>query len=136
MSSLSESYLIEKMVEGAVAELIVGVVRDDQFGPYLLVGGGGVLVELMKDSESLLLPTTKDQVLHALGQLKSAPLFSGFRGAPPADLDAAVDVILAVASLVEDDPTYIVELDINPLMLLAEGQGVVAADALISHSME
>jgi acetyl-CoA synthetase len=117
MSSLSESYLIEKMVE-------------------LLVGGGGVLVELMKDSESLLLPTTKDQVLHALGQLKSAPLFSGFRGAPPADLDAAVDVILAVASLVEDDPTYIVELDINPLMLLAEGQGVVAADALISHSME
>jgi len=132
MSGLSESYLIEKMVEGAVAELIVGVTRDEQFGPYLLVGGGGILVELMKDSVSLLMPTTRERVLHALGQLKCAPLFSGFRGAPPADLNAAVDVILAVAGMVEADPSSIIELDINPLMLLAEGQGVVAADALIS----
>jgi acyl-CoA synthetase (NDP forming) len=67
-----------------------------------------------------------------LGQLKCAPLFSGFRGAPPADLNAAVDVILAVAGMVENDPSSIIELDINPLMLLAEGQGVVAADVLIS----
>jgi acetyl-CoA synthetase len=132
MSGLSKSYLIEKMVDGVVAELIVGVARDEQFGPFLLVGGGGILVELMKDSASLLLPTTRDQVLHALGQLKCAPLFSGFRGAPPADLNAAADVILAVAGMVEDDPSSIIELDINPLMLLAEGQGVVAVDALIS----
>jgi acetyl-CoA synthetase len=132
MSGLSESYLIEKMVEGVVAELIVGVARDEQFGPYLLVGGGGILVELMKDSVSLLMPTTRERVLHALGQLKCAFLFSGFREAPPADLNAAVDVILAVAGMVENDPSSIIELDINPLMLLAEGQGVVAADALVS----
>jgi acyl-CoA synthetase (NDP forming) len=132
MSGLSESYLIEKMVDGVVAELIVGVARDEQFGPYLLVGGGGILVELMKDSASLLMPTTRERVLHALGQLKCAPLFNGFRGAPPADLNAAADVILAVAGMVENDPSSIIELDINPLMLLAEGQGVVAADALIS----
>jgi acetyl-CoA synthetase len=132
MSGLSESYLIEKMVDGVVAELIVGVTRDEDFGPYLLVGGGGTLVEIMKDSASLLLPTTRQQVLHALGQLKCAPLFSGFRGAPAADLNAAADVILAVADLVEKDPSSIVELDINPLMLLADGRGVVAADALIS----
>jgi len=132
MSGLAESYLIEKMVDGVVAELIVGVARDAQFGPYLLVGGGGILVEMMKDSASLLLPTTRERVLHALGQLKCAPLFNGFRGAPPADLNAAADVILAVAGLVEHDPSSIIELDINPLMLLAEGQGVVAADALIS----
>jgi acyl-CoA synthetase (NDP forming) len=131
MSDLCESYLIEKMVDGVVAELIVGVARDEQFGPYLLVGGGGILVELMKDSVSLLMPTTREQVLHALGQLKCAPLFNGFRGAPPADLNGAVEVILAVASMVENAPSSIVELDINPLMLLAEGQGVVAADALI-----
>jgi acyl-CoA synthetase (NDP forming) len=136
MSSLSESYLIEKMVEGVVAEIIVGVASDDHFGPYLLVGGGGITVEVMKDSASLLLPTTRDHVLHALRQLKSAPLFSGFRGAPHADLNAAVDVILAVAGMVEHDPTYIVELDVNPLMLLAEGHGVVAADALISLSAD
>jgi len=134
MSGLSESYLIEKMVEGVVAELIVGVARDEQFGPYLLVGGGGIMVELMKDSASLLLPITRERVLHALGRLKCAPLFGGFRGAPPADLKAAADVILAVAGMVENDPSSIIELDINPLMLLPEGQGVVAADALISLS--
>ncbi len=131
MSGLSESYLVEDMIDGVVAELIVGVARDEQFGPYLLVGGGGILVELMRDSVSLLLPTTKEQALRALGQLRCAPLFSGFRGAPPADLDAAVDVILAVGDMVEKEPSAIVELDINPLLLLAEGQGVVAADALI-----
>ena len=132
MADLSDSYLIEKMVDGVVAELIVGVACDDQFGPYLLVGGGGILVELMKDSASLLLPITREQVLRALGQLTCAPLLNGFRGAPPADLRAAADVILSVADLVENDPSSIIELDINPLMLMAQGQGVVAADALIS----
>jgi acyl-CoA synthetase (NDP forming) len=124
------------MVEGVVAELIVGVARDEQFGPYLMVGGGGILVEMMKDTVSLLLPTTRERVLHALRQLKCAPLLNGFRGAPPADLNAAADVILAVAGMVENDPSAIIELDINPLMLLAEGQGAVAADALISLNAE
>ena len=132
MSGLSESYLIEKMVDGVVAELIVGVARDEDFGPYLLVGGGGALVEILKDSAPLLLPTTRERVLDSLRQLKCAPLLKGFRGAPAADLNAAADVILAVAGMVEKDPSSIVELDINPLMLLADGQGVVAADALIS----
>ena len=131
MSALSGSFLIEKMVEGVVAELIVGVSRDEQFGPYLLVGAGGILVGLMKDSEAILLPTTRTQVLHALGQLKCSPLLSGYRGAPPADLNAAADVILIIAGMVEDNPSAIIELDINPLMLLEEGRGVVAADSLI-----
>jgi acetyl-CoA synthetase len=136
MAGLAESFLIEKMVDGVVAELIVGVARDEQFGPYLLVGGGGILVEMMKDSASLLLPTSRDQVLQALGQLKCAPLLNGFRGAPPADLNAAADVILAVAGRVAQDPSSIIELDINPLLLLAEGRGVVAADALVILSAE
>ena len=97
-----------------------------------MVGGGGALVEIMKDSASLLLPTTRERVLDSLLRLKCAPLLKGFRGAPAADLNAAAEVILAVAALVEEDPSSIVELDINPLMLLADGQGVVAADALIS----
>jgi acyl-CoA synthetase (NDP forming) len=119
------------MVDGVVAELIVGVARDEHFGPHLLVGGGGILVEMMKDSASLLLPTTRERVSHSLSQLKCAPLLNGFRGAPAADLNAAADVILAVAGMLEKDPSSIIELDINPLMLLADGQGVVAADALI-----
>jgi acetyl-CoA synthetase len=115
LTSFSETFLVEKMVAGVVAELILGVAQDEQFGPY-----------------PLLLPTTREQVVHALEQLKSAPLFNGFRGAPPADLNAAVDVILIVTEIVEKDPRAINELDINPLMLLSKGQGVIAADALIS----
>jgi len=131
MADLAESYLIEKMVDGVIAEIIVGVARDDQFGLYLLIGSGGILVEMITDSVSLLLPTTREQVLQAMNQLKCAPLLNGFRGASPADLEAAADVILAVAGLVEKDPSAILELDINPLMLLARGRGVMAADALI-----
>lgn len=131
MEGLADTYLIEKMIDGVIAELIVGVARDDQFGLYLLVGSGGILVEMIKDSVSLLLPTTREQVWQALNRLKCAPLLNGFRGAPPADLEAAADVVLAVAGLVEDAPSAILELDINPLMLLARGRGVMAADALI-----
>jgi acyl-CoA synthetase (NDP forming) len=131
MSDLATSFLVEKMVDNVVAELIVGVARDEQFGPYLLIGGGGILVEMMKDSVTLILPTTREWVLQALGHLKCAPLLKGFRGAPPADLEAAAEAILAIADMVEKDPESILELDVNPLMVLAEGQGVVAADALI-----
>ena len=106
-------------------------VLDEQFGPYLLVGGGGILVEMMRDSVSLLLPTTNEWVLEAFSKLKCAPLLKGFRGAPPADLEAAAGAIMAIAAMVENDPEAIVELDVNPLMVLAKGQGVVAADALI-----
>ena len=136
MSDLAASFLVEKMVEGSVAEVIVGVARDEQFGPYLVVGGGGILVELMKDSRSVLLPTDKETVMRALEGLECAPLFHGFRGRPRADLSAAADAILAITNLVEDDPEAIGELDVNPLMLLAEGDGVVAADALMSMQVE
>jgi len=136
MSDLAESFLVEKMVEGVVAELIVGVARDEQFGPYLIVGAGGILVELMKDSRSILLPVDKERVLDVLAKLKCAPLFDGFRGRPRADLNAAADAILAVASFVEDESAAIAELDINPLMLLAAGEGVVAADALLSMNVK
>jgi acyl-CoA synthetase (NDP forming) len=131
LSSLSRSFLIEKMVTGVVAELIVGVARDQHFGPYLLVGGGGILVEVLKDTQSILLPTSKEYILQALGKLKCAPLLNGFRGVAPADLNATADVIMAVADIVVKNPSSILELDINPLMILAKGKGVVAADALI-----
>lgn len=135
MSKLSKTFLIEKMIQGTVTELIVGVARDEQFGPYLVVGGGGILVEMLKDSASLLLPTTREDVLRALHGLKCAPLLNGFRGKPHADVNAAVDVILKIVNAVEKNPTAIVELDINPLMLLPEGQGAIAADALLKMNV-
>ena len=124
------------MIDEVVAELIVGVARDTQFGPHIVVGSGGIMVELMKDNIPILMPPTREQVLKSLSQLKCAPLFNGFRGAPPADLDGVVDVIMAIAKVIENDPSSILELDINPLMLLPESQGVVAADALISLSVK
>jgi acetyl-CoA synthetase len=131
MAAFSQTFLVERMVEGVVAEVIVGVARDPQFGPHLLIGAGGVWVEMMKDSVPLLLPTSREEVLGALSRLKMAPLLNGFRGKPAADVNAAAEIVLAVAKRVERDPSAIVELDINPLMLLADGRGAVAADALI-----
>jgi acyl-CoA synthetase (NDP forming) len=132
MAGLAESFLIERMVDGVVAELIVGVARDEQLGPHVIVGGGGVLVELMRDSRPLLLPVTREQVLASLSSLRCAPLLRGFRGAPPADLEAAADVVLAVAVFAEQHHPPVIEVDINPLLVLASGHGAVAADALIS----
>jgi acetyl-CoA synthetase len=136
LADLSDTYLVEKMIEGVVAEIIVGVACDEQFGPYLIIGGGGILVEMMKDSATLLLPTTRTRVLRALDELKCAPLLSGFRGAHPADLNSAAGLILTVAGMVENAPSSIIELDINPLLLRAQGHGVVAADALITLSTD
>jgi acyl-CoA synthetase (NDP forming) len=131
MSGLCETFLVEQMITGAVAELLVGVAHEEQLGPYLMVGAGGNLVEVMRDSAVILLPTDRDRVVQALQSLKCAPLFGGFRGAPPADLDAAVEVIMTIADLVERGSPSIIELDVNPLMLLPAGRGAVAADALV-----
>jgi acyl-CoA synthetase (NDP forming) len=131
MLSISGRILVEKMVTDGVAELIVGIDRDAQFGPYLVVGFGGVLVELINDSRTLLLPTDRAQVLAALQSLKTAPMLTGYRGLPVADIDAAVEAIMAVAAFAAAHADTILELDVNPLMVRPEGMGAVAADALI-----
>lgn len=131
-----KQFLIERMATGAVAELIVGVKRDDQFGPALVVGSGGILVELVADSVSLLLPTNRDAVRSAVESLSVAKLIKGFRGSAAGDMDGVVDVVLAVATFAESNWDSLMELDINPLLVLPEGQGVIAADALIGFSSE
>jgi succinyl-CoA synthetase beta subunit len=130
-----ESFLVEKMITGMVAELIVGVKRDAQFGPALVIGAGGVLVELITDSTSLLLPTTEEAVIDALMSLKVAKLLKGFRGKPAGDQQAIVDAVLAVAAFAVDHWDTLEELDVNPLIVLPEGEGVIAADALIRMSV-
>ncbi|MFQ5973772.1 MAG: acetate--CoA ligase family protein [Alphaproteobacteria bacterium] len=128
---LGAGLFVERMVEGCVAELIVGVVHDRQLGPMLTVGAGGVLVELMKDAATLLLPTSEDEVRAAVLSLKLAPLLSGFGGRPAADMGAAVDAVLAVGRFAEAHADRLEELDINPLMVCPKGMGAYAADALI-----
>jgi acetyl-CoA synthetase len=126
-----EHFLVEKMVTGAVAELIVGIKRDEQFGPALVIGAGGTLVELITDSASLLLPTTRGAVSEAIDSLLVSRMLSGFRGNPAGDVNALIDTILSIADFADHHWDSLLELDVNPLMVLPEGQGVVAADALI-----
>jgi acyl-CoA synthetase (NDP forming) len=126
-----ERILIERQVQGAVAELIVGVKRDEQFGLVLVVGAGGVMAELLDDSAALLLPTGPADVERAIAGLKVAQLIDGFRGRPAGDLGAVVDAVMGVAAYAESERGRLVELDVNPLLVLPRGQGVVAADAMI-----
>jgi len=131
-SSLTpDRFLVERMVPGAVAELIIGIKQDPQFGFALVLGAGGVLVNLIEDSRALLLPTDRASVAAALDGLKAARLLAGYRGQPPGDRAAVIDAVLAVASFAEAMRGSLLELDVNPLLVLPEGQGAVAADALI-----
>ncbi len=127
----ADGFLVERMVPNAVAELIVGVKRDPAFGLALVLGSGGVLVELLKDSATLLLPTGRLAVDEALSGLKGAPLFTGFRGRPKGDRAALIDAVMAVAAFAEAHRGSLAELDVNPLLVLPDGQGAVAVDALI-----
>jgi acyl-CoA synthetase (NDP forming) len=129
--SKAERFLIEKQVTNAVAEMIIGVKRDPAFGLVLVVGAGGILVEMVQDAASLLLPTDRADVERAIRGLKVTKLLAGYRGKPAADIDAVVDAVLAVAGFAEAHRDRLVELDVNPLLVLPEGQGAVAVDALI-----
>jgi acyl-CoA synthetase (NDP forming) len=129
-----ESFLLERMIEDGVAELIVGIHVDPQFGPTLIVGSGGILVELVGDSVSLLLPTDRETVTRALESLRVHALLRGFRGKPPGDIAAAVDAVLRVARFAELHWESIRELDVNPLIIRPEGRGAIAVDALLRLS--
>ena len=129
--TLSDSLLIERFTDRIVAELIVGLHRDPELGLMLTLGSGGVLVELLGDSITLLLPVTEAEVRDALAELRCAPLLAGYRGQPPADIDAAAAAILGVANFALEHQTRLQELDINPLAVLEKGRGAVALDALV-----
>jgi acyl-CoA synthetase (NDP forming) len=127
----AERFLIEKQVTNAVAEMIIGVKRDPSFGLVLVVGAGGILVEMLQDAATLLLPTDRAEVERAVRGLKAAKLLAGYRGKPPADTEAVIDAVMAVAGFAEANRDRLMELDVNPLLVLPKGQGAVAVDALI-----
>ncbi len=131
LAGLSDRLLVERMVTDAVAELLVGVVRDPKFGLLMTVAAGGVLAELLGDAASLLLPTGADEIRAALLSLRMAPLLQGFRGRPVADIEAAVAAALAIARFAEAHAERLEELDVNPLLVRPAGTGAVAVDALI-----
>ncbi|KXU35758.1 acyl-CoA synthetase [Ventosimonas gracilis] len=124
-----EQILLERMAEAPLAELIIGVKREEGFALALVIGSGGILVELLKDSLSLLLPTTDAAIERALLNLRIAPLLLGFRGRAAADMPQLIAAIRAIADYACTHAGNLLELDVNPLLVTATG--AVAVDALI-----
>ena len=121
------SVLLQRQVSGGI-EALVGVTSDATFGPLIICGLGGVLVELLRDASYRLPPVTDVDAAEMLDALRLAPLLAGYRGAPAGDRAALADVIRRVSALVEILPE-LRELDLNPLVVLPPGQGVVVVDA-------
>ncbi|MDB4026826.1 acetate--CoA ligase family protein [Candidatus Thioglobus sp.] len=130
---IGSSLLIEKMVQDSVAELIIGVGLDPIFGKYIIIGSGGILVELFKESIPLLFPVNREDVSLALSKLKAFPLINGYRGNPQGDVEVIIDCLMATVKLVSEND--IDELDINPLLVLKRGSGVIAVDTLIKLNL-
>ena len=126
-----EGALIQEMIPANAVEVILGILRDPDFGPVVVFGSGGVLVELLKDSSLHLPPLSREDALEMIHQTKGARLLQGFRGRPPADLDALADTLVRLSQLAVDLGNLVAALDINPLMVLPDGEGVRAVDALV-----
>jgi acyl-CoA synthetase (NDP forming) len=124
-----EGVLVQKQLKGV--ECLLGVSRDDQLGPTLVMGLGGVFVEILADVQIRIPPISAAEAKRALESLKGAKVFSGARGAPPADLDALADMAARLSWLAFDLRDRISELDLNPVMVMPRGEGAFAVDALL-----
>jgi acetyl-CoA synthetase len=131
LAQLSDTLLVEEMTTDGVAEVLIGVIVDREFGQVLVVGAGGVLAELVADSVSLLPPWTRESITVAVHRLRSAPLLAGYRGKPAGDIGALIDVILGVARYACANIDSVVEIDVNPVIVRPLGLGAVAVDAMI-----
>ncbi len=121
--------LVEKMSPKGI-EMMVGAKRDPGWGLILLVGLGGIWVEALADLQLLPGDADREQIVEALRKLRSVKLLDGVRGAPAADIDAVVQTAMAIGRLMRAMPE-LTDIDVNPLMVHAKGQGVTALDALI-----
>jgi acyl-CoA synthetase (NDP forming) len=118
---------VQRMARKGV-EVIVGMSKDPQFGPVLMFGLGGVLVELLKDVAFRIVPVTKFDAAEMIREIKGFPMLTGFRGSEPCDLSALENLIVSVSEFVEKHPD-VKELDLNPVF--AYKDGVTAVDARV-----
>ena len=121
-----DGLLVQQMVSGV--EVLLGARDDALYGPMLVIGTGGVMVELIGDVALRLLPASEDDVRAAIDRLKLKQLLAGFRGAPPADIDALVAAAVAFGNFYLDHRPWLADIEINPLMVLPAGKGVRAVD--------
>ena len=129
MAGLGGNFLIEEMVGGTVAELIVGIGRDPQFGLFMTLGAGGIFVELLRQVEQVLLPASRADIEAALGRLPLKAILAGYRGRQGCDMAALIEAIEAISNFAMANKSRLEELDVNPLLALP--QGSKAVDALI-----
>jgi acetyl-CoA synthetase (ADP-forming) len=126
-----DGYTLQAMESGEL-ELILGARRDSQFGPQVMIGSGGVLVELLKDFTVLPAPIDHGQAIRALQALKIAPLLAAYRGRAALDIQAVADALVRLSWLAHDMSESDFEIEINPLKVRIEGHGCVAVDARAS----
>ena len=124
-----DGFLVQEMVSGI--EAIAGARSDDLYGPMLLVGAGGILVELVKDAALRMLPIGDDEIASMIDGLKLSKLLKGYRGKPPADLAAMQDAIAGLARFYLDHRARIADIEINPLIVRPQGKGVCAVDVRV-----
>jgi acetyltransferase len=124
-----EGVLVQKQLKGV--ECLLGISRDQQLGPTLVLGLGGVFVEILADVAIRIPPISAGEARRALDSLKGAKVFSGARGAPPADAEAFAEMAARLSWLAYDLRDEIAELDLNPVMVLPKGQGALTVDALV-----
>ena len=124
-----EGVMVEKMAPRG-QEVIIGMKRDPGFGPLMMFGLGGIYVELFKDVAFRVAPLSAEEARRMITDTRAGRLLTGFRGQPPADLDAVVDVICRLSQLALDFP-QIEEAEVNPLLVFAEGKGALALDGRV-----
>lgn len=128
----TKQFLIEEMITGTVAELLIGVVKDPAHGFVLTIGAGGTLTELLQDSASILIPSSKANIKQSLTRMKIHKLLLGYRGGPAADIACIINAIMAVQDYVLANVEHLQEIEINPLICTPDA--AIAADALIRTS--
>lgn len=121
---LSEGVLVEEMAPKGL-EVIVGGVIDQQFGPIVMFGLGGIFVELFKDISFGIAPLKKDDALWLIKQIKGYKLFEGYRGSQPVDIDMLINIIIAVSEIIATD--LVKEIDLNPVSLYPKGAMILDA---------
>ena len=121
--------LVQEMAP-ASTEVIVGAIKDPQFGPAIMFGLGGVFVEVLKDVTFRVAPITQDDACEMIGEVKAYPLLKGYRNTPPVDIDAITKILLNTSRLVTDH-MEIKELDLNPVIVYEKGAKTVDARIIL-----
>ncbi len=125
-----DGVLVQRMLPPGL-EMLVGITDDPQLGSMLMVGSGGVYVEILQDTRLYPLPLNRREALELLKQLRTYPLLTGYRAPQPYDIDALVDLMVRLSDYVIGAGGWVKEVDLNPVLVYPAGQGVVAADALV-----